>query len=401
MKVVYLINQYPKISHTFIRREILSLEAQGIEVFRVSSRPGPEGLIDDLDRAEEEKTIYLVSKPLNLMCALANQFLRTPLAVLNATAKAIRMSRNAGGGLVRHFAYLLQAASLANFCRKNSVEHVHAHFATNPTTIALLCSKLKGPKYSFTIHGPEEFDRPEALSLQEKIEDAAAVVAITSYCRSQLYRWCSYEHWRKISIVHCCVENEYLERPTAPQPEQFSLLSIGRLSEQKGQLLLVEALAVARDKGVQVNCKIVGDGEFRSRIEEEISVQGLESNIELLGWRSGNDILDLIDASSVLILPSFAEGLPVVIMESLARARPAITTYIAGIPELVEKDSNGWLIPAGDAIAIADAVASATNMGPENLDEMGQIGRERVRESHWSATEASKLISIFSDSTKP
>lgn len=395
MKVVYLINQYPKISHTFIRREINALEDLGVEVLRAASRLGPEELVDPRDKSEVSKTHFLLSQRSELLLACLSACIFSPRRALASLKAMLRIRSNSSGGAVRHFAYWAQAAYLAKFCHQHDISHVHAHFSTSPATIALLCNRLGGPTYSFTVHGPEDFDNPVGLSIPEKIRSASAVVAITSFCKSQLSRWCDYNHWGKIQIVHCAVGDEYFETPIAPLPESFSMLSIGRLCEQKGQMVIVEAIRLLKQQGTIVNCKIVGDGELRPIIESKISEYDLASQISILGWKSSEEIQSLIDSSSILLLPSFAEGLPVVIMESLARARPALTTYIAGIPELIEDGENGWLVPAGDTVALAEAIDKAASTPIPVLEEMGLRGKAAIIDQHSARKEAQKLQQIF------
>lgn len=397
LKVAYLVNQYPKISHTFIRREILALEDIGIEVVRTASRKGPEELVDQDDKLELEKTLYLLSNRLGVIFSLLTALCSSPIKTTTAFRTALSLRSNCSGSFVRHMAYLAQAAYLSRLCKEQNIAHVHAHFGTSPAAIALLCKLLGGPGYSFTVHGPEEFDDPKGLSLNEKISNANAVLAITSFCKSQLSRWCAYEHWEKIRIVHCALGEEYIDAKPVAFPEHFSMLSIGRLCEQKGQMVIVEALRRLSERGITTRCNIVGDGELRAIIESKISEYGLSASISILGWKSSEEIRQLIDDSSLLLLPSFAEGLPVVIMESLARARPTITTYIAGIPELIEDESNGWIIPAGDPEKLSSAIEHAMKSPKEVLEKMGAAGRASVQEHHDVRKEADKLKQIFLD----
>jgi glycosyltransferase involved in cell wall biosynthesis len=251
---------------------------------------------------------------------------------------------------------------------------------------------LGGPPYSFTVHGPEEFDKPWTLSLTEKIEDAAFVVAISSFGRSQLYRLCSLEHWPKIKIVRCGVDQGFIDANPPPIADSARLVCVGRLCEQKGQLLLVQAAARLRDEGVALELILVGDGDMRPDVEALIRERQLEDVVKITGWAAGSEVRNYLSSSRALVLPSFAEGLPVVIMEALALGRPVLTTYIAGIPELVEPNRCGWLVPAGSVDALVDAMKEVLTTPVSRLTELGEEGRRRVLASHDARTATEPLF---------
>ena len=284
---------------------------------------------------------------------------------------------------------------LVHWCAAAEVRHVHAHFGTNSTTVALLCHALGGLTYSFTVHGPEEFDKVEAIALTEKIERAAFVVAISSFGRSQLYRWCRLKHWSKIHVVHCGVDDSFLGQPLTPVPAAHRLVCVGRLCEQKGQLLLMEAAAKLVAEGLQFKLVLVGDGPLRSTIEAQIAQAGLRDTVEITGWASGAEVRQHILAARAMVLPSFAEGLPVVIMETLALGRPVVTTYVAGIPELVQPGASGWLVPAGSVEALVAAMRSVLQSPVEVLEKMGRLGAAQVAQNHTVEIEAKKLAALF------
>ena len=193
MKVCYLINQYPKVSHTFIRREIAALERQGVTVQRVSIRRSGDALADPEDHRELARThVLLDAGSAGLGLALCVRALRSPLRFARAFGQAIELGRRSERGRLRNFAYLAEACLLLPHLRAQGCDHLHAHFGTNPASVALLCRLLGGPSYSFTVHGPEEFDKPLMLGLRDKIERAAFVVAISSFGRGQLYRFCDH-----------------------------------------------------------------------------------------------------------------------------------------------------------------------------------------------------------------
>jgi glycosyltransferase involved in cell wall biosynthesis len=285
--------------------------------------------------------------------------------------------------------------SLLDWHRDLKTDHVHAHYGTNSTTVALLCRTLGGPPYSFTTHGPEEFDRPLALGLDYKIRDAAFAVAISEHGRSQLRRWIPYDQWSKIEVVRCGLDPMFLNAPHVPLPEARRLVCVGRFAEQKGLPVLIEAAGRLQADGVKFELTLVGDGPLRAEIEALVKRHHLEDRVHLVGWKTNAEVRELVSGSRALVLPSFAEGLPVAIMEALALGRPVISTWVAGIPELVEPGVCGWLVPPGSSEALATAIRELLDTPLDQLEQMGKRGAERVGRQHNIATEARKLRSLI------
>jgi colanic acid/amylovoran biosynthesis glycosyltransferase len=394
--VAYLINQYPKVSHSFIRREILALERQGLAVQRIAVRGWADEVVDPEDLRERERTQYLLQGGVwPLLVAMLKVFFSQPARFLSALVLATRMGWRADRALPYHWIYLAEAALLYRWLKHSGASHLHAHFGTNPAEVAMLVHVLGGPSYSFTVHGPEEFDKPLAIGLGEKVRHAAFVVAISSFGRSQLFRWVPHEHWSKIHVVHCGLEAGFHAVVTSDPPDVSRLVCVGRLCEQKGQLLLVEAVAQLAQRGLRAELVLAGDGEMRADVEALVRSRGIEPLVRITGWISGSQVREEILAARALILPSFAEGLPVVIMEAMALRRPVITTFVAGIPELVRPGEGGWLVPAGDVEELASAMAECLNMTPASLARMGTAAHARVLARHDIDIEAAKLAGLL------
>lgn len=398
MTIAYLINQYPKVSHSFIRREIGGLEAIAIPVARFSIRTCAPELVDEADKQELEKTRAILGIGIaGLLFSLLKVAISKPSAFLKAFGLTIKVGWKSERGILRNLAYLAEACVLLHWVSDSDITHIHAHFGTNSTTVAMLCTVLGGPPYSFTVHGPEEFDKVQAIALSEKINRAAFVVAVSSFGKSQLCRWCDYEQWSKIHTIHCGVDDSFLNQPHVPVPNQPRFVCVGRLGEQKGHMLLLEAVRQLATEGLQFKLVLVGDGPLRENIEAEIARFDLQDYIEITGWASSTEVRQQILASRALVLPSFAEGLPVVIMEALALGRPVISTYVAGIPELVEPGICGWLVPAGSLEPLTAAMKSALTSPVEKLETMGQVGAQSVASQHNALTEAKKLAALFQE----
>ena len=400
MRIAYLVNQYPMVSHTFIRREILALEMLGITVLRIALRGWDYEPIDELDRSERERTHYVLrgGAPA-LIGALLRTMLANPVRFLKALVLACRMSRKADRPLPVHLIYLAEACCIVALLRHEQMEHLHAHFGTNPAEVAMLVQALGGPPWSFTVHGPEEFDKPQFIGLAEKIRASAFVVAISSFGRSQLYRCVEHQQWPKIHVVHCGLERAFMES-ASPPPSARRLVCVGRLCEQKGQLLLLDAVQKLAEKGTPIELVLAGDGEMRPDLEGLIRQHQLEKAVRITGWISTSQVRDEILAARALVLPSFAEGLPVVIMEAMALRRTVISSFVAGIPELVLPEQHGWLVAAGDADALTRAIEACLAKADHELMAMGEAARVRVIERHSVDTEAAKLLGLFRASAR-
>ena len=396
LRIAYLVNQYPTVSHSFIRREILALESAGVEVMRIALRGWNSPLADPQDLREREHTHFVLRQgPIALLRALLREATARPRLLFAGWRVATRMAKGSDRSLLYHWIYLVEACVAAGWIRQAGIRHVHAHFGTNSAEVAMLAAPLCGAGYSFTVHGPDEFDRPNAIGLGEKMRRANFVVAISSFTRSQLLRWVERPHWDKIHVVHCGLDLAFHDGALAPQASTARLVCVGRLSAQKGQLLLLDALRKVLDAGHAVELVLAGDGEMRPLLERRVDELGLRAQVRITGWVSAAQVRAELLAARALVLPSFAEGLPVVIMEAMALRRPVITTYIAGIPELVRNGESGWLVPAGDVEALAEGVVACLLAPPETLQRMGDKARQRVLKRHDVDVEVGKLLRLF------
>jgi colanic acid/amylovoran biosynthesis glycosyltransferase len=383
MKVAYLINQYPKISHVFIRREILAVEREGIDIVRIAIRRSSDAVVDPVDIEEQSKTHTLLDAGwLSLLHATLRTAIMRPKRFIRGLTLTVSVGRRSRRGLAMHLVYLAEACLLERWATRDRIQHIHAHFGTNSATVAMLCHEIGGPSYSITVHGPEEFDDASLLGLRQKIRRSAFIAAITSYARSQLYRLCDFRCWSKIKLVRCGVDAQFFGPEPVAIPDQRRLISIGRLSEQKGQLLLIEALAILQREGRHVDLVLIGDGEMRDEVERAVTRHALVERVHIVGWATGDAVRQALDESCALVLPSFAEGLPVVIMEAFARSRPVLSTFVAGIPELVMPGRNGWLVPAGSVEDLAGAIREILDTPRERLEAMGACGREDAKRLH-------------------
>jgi colanic acid/amylovoran biosynthesis glycosyltransferase len=395
LKIAYLINEYPKVSHSFIRREIHGLERQGVEVRRIALRGWDGALPDEDDQRERERTLYVLRKgPLSLLLPVLGALLRSPLRLLRTACLAATVAKDTDRSLAYHLVYVAEACRILPWLRSSEVERVHAHFGTNSAEVAMLIHSLGGPPYSFTVHGPEEFMRP--IALRQKIQRASMVIAISNFGRSQLCLWAPYEQWPKIRIVRCGLEEGFHAGvDTRLPPAATRLTCVGRLTEAKGQPLLIEAAARLAARNVDFQLVLAGDGPLRGQLESLIDRFGLRERVRITGWISSGQVRQELLASRAMVLPSFAEGLPVVIMEAMALRRPVLTTYVAGIPELVTHGETGWMFPAGSVEDLALAMEQCLRCPDEQIAAMGEAGQRRVVRLHSIDEEARKLADLF------
>jgi colanic acid/amylovoran biosynthesis glycosyltransferase len=396
VSIAYLINQYPQASQSFIRREILALEALGLPIERFTIRRWDVKLVDENDLKEQAKTrVVLDVGATGLLRAMIRALLKHPGGFFGTLLYACQIGWRSVRGLPLHLIYFAEACVLLEWFEQLNIRHVHAHFGTNSTTVAMFVRMLGGPGYSFTLHGPEEFDSPEFLRIGEKIRRAEFCAVISEFGRSQAYRWAQRRDWNKIHVIHCGLDEQFLRAQKSPPPSDPRLVCVGRFGETKGQLVLMEAAAKLAAQGVKFELLMIGDGPLRPDIEAAVAAGNLQNHVKLLGWQSNQVVLDTLRNCRALVLPSFAEGLPVVFMESLAVQRPVITTYIAGTPELVQPGISGWLVPASSVDPLVDAMREALEMPVEQLWEMGRAGFRIVEKNHTATTEARKLLELF------
>ena len=397
MKLAYLLNIYPLISTTFIRREIGAIEALGQPVERFALRNWDDKLVDPEDIAEQARTHYIItgSKAALLWDVLLTCLLH-PVRTLRLLPLWWQVWRNAGRNFVAHVAYLLEAIAFARRARARGIDHVHTHFSTNATTVAMFARRLGGPSYSFTVHGPDELvpGEPARLSIREKARDAAFIVAITRYCRDRIVEEAP-EAAAKVRIVHCGINLD--DFPYDPAPTESSrIICIGRLCANKGQIHIPPAVAAVIREFPDLIVELIGGGDDEAALREAIRQHGVEKNVILHGWGTGDYVREQLIAGRAMLLPSYAEGLPIGIMEAFAIGRPVLSTTIAGIPELLD-ESCGWIFAPGDEDAIAEALRGIMRATPEQRAALGAEARRRVEERHDLFKSAATLLDYFRD----
>lgn len=259
----------------------------------------------------------------------------------------------------------------------------------------MLAAQLCGATYSFTVHGCDEYDKPEFLALGTKMRGAAFVAAVSHYGRSQLLRWCDEKDRDKIHLVRCGIDSTFADARDQPARHNARFVCVARFCREKAHYVLIEAAALLAAENRSFELVLVGDGDTRPEIEERIRRRNLTSHVRMTGSLSGPDVRDEIQAARALVVPSFAENLPVVIMEAMSLRRPVIATHIAGIPELVFPGETGWLAPPSCAESLADAMRACLRASDDEMRALGERARARVLALHNVDAEAPKLAALF------
>lgn len=393
-RIAYLAGEYPAVSHTFILREIAALRAQGLDILTCSvRRPGPGQIRGPAEQAEAQATFNLLDAAKNPRRLIGAQIaaLKRPGLYGRTLRKAWSMRGPGLRAALYQMFYFLEATVLARHLKDRGVTHLHNHFAQASGNVALLAARLAEIPFSFTLHGPADFTDPKLWRLDAKIADAVFVACISHYCRSQAMLASPLGHWPRLHIVHCGVEPA---RYDAPPPNGQGLLFVGRLAAAKGVPVLIAAMARIRAAHPQAHLTLIGDGPDRARLEEQVRDLNLAGAVRFTGYQNQDEVAAALAQAAIFVLPSFAEGVPVVLMEAMAARRPVVATRIAGIPELVEDGVSGRIVPPGDAVALADAVCAILS-DPDRAETMGQAGRRIVEAEFDIAREAAKLVPMF------
>ncbi len=392
--VAWLTGTYVTVSQTFIRREVMALREQGLDVRTFSiRRGGREQLVGPELESEAARTFHVLEAASRLKVALRAHWgvlRRAPGTWARMLGAALRTSVPGLKGRVYGLIYFHEAVVLAAELRRQGVVHLHNHFAMASCTVARLAAPLAGIPWSFTAHGPDEFLEPSRWRLDDKAQEASFVVCISHFACSQMMLHSPRSTWDKFHIVHCGIEPERYRRPRRPVPDQ--LVFVGRLVAVKGVPVLLRALALARREKPTLTLALVGDGADRAALEAEVRALGLGDAVTFLGYRNQEQVAEVLAASVALVLPSFAEGLPVVLMEAMATGLPVVSTGITGVPELVEDGVSGRLVPPSDEEALARALLAATEEGA--AARMGAAGQAKVTEDFDLRTEAARLAKL-------
>ena len=399
VSLAYIVSQYPMLSMIFIIREVLQLRALGfkIDVASINATDRDAKGLTDYEADESAMTYYI--KPHGVAGALRAHLLtllRQPGAYFRGWALVFKLAKLDLAQFFYNVMYLSEALMTGIWMQEKKQQHLHAHLGSQAATVGLYVKKVFGFGFSITVHGPDEFYNAPGQYLTEKVIAADFICCISHFARSQLMKLSPYEHWHKLEVARLGVDPDiFLPRPFNPDPDVFEIICVGRLCSAKGQHILVAALHILVQKGLKVRLRIVGDGPDRPSLEQQVRQFGIAEQVIFEGAVNQDRIRDLYALADIFSIPSFAEGIPIVLMEAMAMEIPCVTTRITGIPELIRDGEDGLLVAPSDIQSLADALERLITDAPLRK-KLGESGRERVIEEYHLAHNVDRLAEVFS-----
>ena len=388
LRVGYILTHYPRLAQTFIAAEVLAVGRTGVKVLPFAMNPPTVSEQTAPGAAQRiAQTTYLKPQIARALAALAGQTLRHPIGVGRIMAMALASAGGSPRRLIRRSAHLLQAALVAHVARRERLDYLHAQFGLAPATIAWLAAALstvagRPLPFGFTIHGFHDFVDAAESRLDLKARDAAQVLCVSDFTRSQLCLVTDPELWPRFHVARCGIDlTAFAYRRPRPLDGLPTALAVGRLSAEKGFDVLIEALAQLRRQGAPQRLILVGDGPLRTSLEGAAMRSGVTDLIEFTGELPPAEVRAHLDRADLFCLPSFSEGLPISIIEAMAVGVPVVTTWIAGIPELAEAGVTALTVPPARADALAEAMRRLADDAPLRL-RLSQAARSRVEEQH-------------------
>ena len=369
----YLMSRYPAVSHTFFLQEIDGLRQSGMQI-ETASINRPDRPVDRLsapERDEQAKTYYIKGQPiLQTILHLARISFMRPQVLLRGLYQALRLQPGHLSYTIYALFYLAEALLLGDWMQRRKLAHLHIHFSGPVATVGMITGLAWQIPYSMTVHGPDEFFDQRETALRQKIENASFVICISEFCRSQLMRIVPSTTWDKLRVIRLGIQPALADSPFKDgRKDSTRILCTGRLVGAKGQAILILATAALKQKGYSLQVTLIGDGEDRRALEKLTAEYQLQMDVVFAGARSHAEVMEHLGVSDLFVLPSFAEGVPVALMEAMAIGVPCVSTFIAGIPELIRHEKDGLLVPAG---SVGDLVAAIERL-MINIEERDQF----------------------------
>lgn len=397
-KLVYLVSEYPGISHTFIFREIQALRSMGFKVDTASIRkPAHLSRMTATERDEARRTFYIKNASLFSVFQAHYRLLKqSAWRYARMLTGAITFGRRGPKSILKGLGYFAEAGLLLDWIHgEKEVDHVHVHFANPAATVAMIAGLFGTVAYSVSVHGPDIFYNVEENLLAEKVKRAKFVRCISYYCQSQLMRLVPHSFWSRFAVVRCGVDPKvFLPRPE-PANAVAEILCLGRLVPAKGQHVLLEACSRLRAKAIPFHLTLVGGGDDQDSLSAVTQRLGLADCITFTGAIGQDQVHAYYDRADLFVLASFAEGVPVVLMEAMAKEIPCISTRITGVPELIEDGVDGFLVTPSNVEELAEQLAVLLGDG-ELRRQVGSNGRHKVLRQYNLQENCRLMAELFS-----
>ncbi|MGH2531376.1 MAG: glycosyltransferase [Thermomicrobiales bacterium] len=399
-RIAYVLKMYPRFSETFILSEILELERQGVDLCIYSLKKPDDGRFHAALSRVRAPVAYLPESPFlairSVLAANREVFRWNRRRYLRLLASSIKRRR---WGAVKRF---LQAGCLASRLRAEGITHIHAHFATSATSVAVWLHRLTGLPYSFTAHAKDIFsDGVDPQGLMRKLRAADFVVTVSDFNRAYLRELAGPEHGPRVMRVYNGLDLTQFSPNGTRRDDLPLILAVGRLVEKKGFDDLVRACVYLRDAGLFFRCMIVGKGPEEARLRRLIMDLGVNGQVELVGPLPREALIELYPRASVFAAPCVVgndgnrDGLPTVLIEAMALGVPVVATPVTGIPELVDDGRTGILVPERDPAALATAIEKLL-ADPLRAGELAAAGRTRIEEAFDLRANVRLLRALFS-----
>jgi colanic acid/amylovoran biosynthesis glycosyltransferase len=377
-RLLYLIGQFPAINHGYLLAEVRHLRTLGIDVRVASVSPAdrPPEELSEVEREESARTFYIKSLPAaKIPLLVLTEFLLHPLRFLSGLFFSLKLAGIKPASIAYHLAYFSEAVVVGRYMRQCGVTHVHASFSA---TVALIVTHVFPVTMSFGVYGFGELHNPSQTHLAERIQGAVFVRSISRFGRGQLMVSCERDEWSKLVYVPLGIDAaEFAPLPARNPSPPPNILCVGRLAPEKGQSLLLEAMAALNASGFPLHLTLVGDGPDRNFLERRAAELGIGGRVEFAGWIDEARLMGLYASTDVFVLPSLAEGIPMVLIEAMAMQIPCVAPCIAGIPELIESGVHGMLYSVADVNELSSQLRTLLQ-SPDLMERIGRQARVRV-----------------------
>lgn len=398
VRMAYLVSTYPAVSHTFILREVRRLRGANFEIHTSSiNLPDCSAKGMTLEEQEEAAETFYIKREGIRGAAIAHMSVlrKSPKAYFAGLWFALKLAGTDLQRLTFAVFYFVEAVILGRWMESRGLTHLHVHFANAASTVGLIASRTFPIGFSLTVHGPDEFYDASGLRLAEKIAGASFVCCIGQFARSQLMKLSPPSQWDKLEIGPLGVDPQrFSPRRFRSSPSRFEILCVGRLVPSKGQLVLIAAIERLVKTTPNLRLRLVGDGPERESLERAIAAANLGSYVVLEGSVNQDRIQEFYRQADIFVLASFAEGIPVVLMEAMAMEIPCVSTFVAGIPELIRNETDGILVPPSDDLALATAIKRLIEDSALR-HRLGVAARRRVMEKYDLDRSVTHLAEIF------